>query len=85
MYNQRMIYLDKKKRKSVSAFFSDYKWNYLPEAILDGFVGEVLVDDESNPSFAVLEIPKLNFLFPLEMQTTLLPETSSPIFLNTLR
>jgi hypothetical protein len=64
MYNQSMICLDKKNRKSVSAFFNDYKWNYLPEAILDGFVGEVLVDDESNPSFAVLEIPKLNFFIP---------------------
>lgn len=83
-----MIYLDKKKRKSVSAFFSDYKWNYLPEAILDGFVGEVLVDDESNPSFAVLEIPKLNFFIPAGDANhpaardfiTNLPEYSAMIF-----
>jgi len=59
-----MIYLDKKNRKSISAFFKDYKWNYVADAILDGFVGEALVDNERNPSIAVLEIPKLRFFIP---------------------
>ena len=45
MYNESMKYLSKKDRKSVSTFFNDYQWNYLPESIMEGFVGEVLVDE----------------------------------------
>lgn len=59
-----MISIDKNDRRSVSALFQDYKWNYLPDAILDGYMGEVLIDDEHNPRVAVLEIPKLKLFIP---------------------
>lgn len=54
-----MISVDKQDRKRLSVFFQDYKWNYIPDAILDGVMGEAWVDDHSNPSVVVLEIPSL--------------------------
>jgi hypothetical protein len=51
--------LNSTSRKNATTFFKTYEWNYLPESILDGYMGEVWVDHESQPSFAVLELPKL--------------------------
>jgi len=59
-----MISVEKKDRKRLSKFFKDYKWNYLPDAILEGHVGEALVDNKSNPGVAVLKIPKLKLFIP---------------------
>jgi hypothetical protein len=54
-----MIAVDANKRRGLSDLFQGYKWNYLPDAILDGYMGEAYVDDADNPQMAVLEAPKL--------------------------
>jgi GNAT acetyltransferase len=59
-----MIPLDKSSTRSLQRFYQDYKWNYLPDAILEGTVGEALVDDEGDPQVAVLQIPKLKLSIP---------------------
>ena len=42
-------------RKNLSKLFQSYKWNYLPNSIIDGYMGRALVDDENTPQVAVLE------------------------------
>ncbi len=59
-----MIPLDKASRESVSGLFQGYKWNYLPDAILEGHTGEVLADNVGNPQVVVLEIPRLKLSIP---------------------
>jgi RimJ/RimL family protein N-acetyltransferase len=59
-----MISLDKKQRKSISTFFKEFRWNYLPDVILEGTMGEAWIDHESDPSLAVLEIPRLQLFIP---------------------
>jgi hypothetical protein len=59
-----MITINKQNRKGLSNLFKDYKWNYLPDAILEGTTGKVRVDREKDPSFAVLELPKLELYIP---------------------
>ena len=51
--------VDTEKRRGLSDLFQGYKWNYLPDAILDGYMGEAFVDDQEHPQIAVLEAPKL--------------------------
>lgn len=51
--------VDTNKRSKLSDQFQGYSWNYLPDVVLDGYLGEAFVDDEDNPHIAVLEIPKL--------------------------
>lgn len=51
--------VDTNRRRDLSSLFRGYEWNYLPDAILDGYMGEAFVDDEENPHIAVLEAPKL--------------------------
>ncbi|HKJ27800.1 MAG TPA: GNAT family N-acetyltransferase, partial [Anaerolineales bacterium] len=50
-------------RKKVAPFFSDYRWNYLAKAILDGYHGEVRVDDVRQPHVAVLQLSPLPLFF----------------------
>jgi len=52
--------ISKDQRKALSKLFQGYKWNYLPDAILDGYMGRVLADDENTPQFAVLEAPSIH-------------------------
>ena len=52
-----LIPIEKSDRKKLSDLFVEYQWNYMPDAILDGYIGEAYVDDEENPRIAVLEIP----------------------------
>jgi len=59
-----MIPIDKSNRKSLHNLYQDYKWNYLPDAILEGTIGEALVNDEGDPQVAVLQIPKLKISIP---------------------
>lgn len=54
-----MIRIDQNKRRAVSKLFQSYKWNYIKDAVLEGYVGRVLADDGDTPQVAVLEIPKL--------------------------
>ena len=48
------------QRIVLSKLFQDYKWNYLADSILDGYMGRALADDENNPRFAVLEAPSIH-------------------------
>lgn len=52
--------ISKDQRKTLSKLFQGYQWNYLPDAILDGYMGRALADDENNPQFAVLEAPSIH-------------------------
>ncbi|NJN44535.1 MAG: GNAT family N-acetyltransferase [Anaerolineae bacterium] len=54
-----MISLSNENKARVLGLFENYKWNYIPDAIIEGNMGAVLVDDETNPHFAVLALPKL--------------------------
>jgi GNAT superfamily N-acetyltransferase len=49
---------DQDKRR-LAKLFEAYRWNYLPDAILDGRMGAALADDEDHPQVAVLEAPSL--------------------------
>jgi len=51
--------INKDQRMTLKGFFQEFQWNYLPDAILDGFMGRALADDENDPHFAVLEAPSL--------------------------
>jgi len=48
------------QRKALTKLFQEYKWNYLPDSILDGYMGRALADDEKEPHFAVLEAPRIH-------------------------
>lgn len=39
------------------SYFPDYQWNTIADAILEGTMGQVLVDDGQNPQVAVLSLP----------------------------
>jgi hypothetical protein len=59
-----MIAIDKGDTRKLYKIFDAFKWNYLPDAILEGTMGRALADDVDNPHVAVLEAPnlKLNIL-----------------------
>ena len=59
-----MISVDISNRGRLAKFYQGYKWNYLPDAILEGIMGEALVDDKADPRVAVLQIPKLKISIP---------------------
>jgi hypothetical protein len=46
-------------REKLVKFFRGFQWNYLPDAVLDGYMGCALADDEDSPSVAVLEYAKI--------------------------
>ena len=50
-------------RSKAAPHFSNYKWNYLAKAILDGHHGEVRVDDVKQPHVSVLHFLKLPLFF----------------------
>lgn len=54
-----LIPIEKHARKGLSHLFQDYQWNYLVDAILEGYIGEAYVDDKESPRIAVLEVPDL--------------------------
>jgi hypothetical protein len=54
-----VISIDREHRQALARLFHGRQWIYLREAILDGTLGEALVDDEAAPQVAVLEAPKL--------------------------
>jgi hypothetical protein len=47
------------KRKRLAGLFQDYQWNYLPNAVLNGYMGKAFADDEGSPRVAVLAFPRL--------------------------
>jgi RimJ/RimL family protein N-acetyltransferase len=55
--------IGKNKRGILRKLFQDYHWHYIPEAILEGQLGLASADDEREPKFAVLELPKLGLVF----------------------
>jgi hypothetical protein len=48
-------------RQKAAPLFENFKWNYMPQSILDGYHGEVWVDDPDQPNLAMLYLPALNF------------------------
>ena len=40
------------------SLFSEYKWNYIADAILEGSMGKVLVNDQENPCVVALSLPQ---------------------------
>ncbi|MCB0484169.1 MAG: GNAT family N-acetyltransferase [Flavobacteriales bacterium] len=50
--------LKENRNGSLRRLFPEYKWNYMAEAILEGAMGKVLVNDKENPSVAVLSLPQ---------------------------
>lgn len=56
-----MITFSNKNKSRFSFLFNNHKWKHTADAILEGGMGEVLVDDEDNPHFVVLTLPKLKF------------------------
>jgi RimJ/RimL family protein N-acetyltransferase len=54
-----MKVIEKDKRPGLSKLFEGYEWNYLPDAILEGYLGRALADDEDDPQVAVLEASNL--------------------------
>jgi RimJ/RimL family protein N-acetyltransferase len=59
-----MISIEKHDRQTYSKFFQGFKWNYLPDAILEGNMGEVMVDSTVDPQVVVLGLPKLMLFIP---------------------
>lgn len=51
--------ISKGQGEKYAAFFSDFEWNYVPQAILEGVYGEVQVDDPRDPHVVALAQPKL--------------------------
>lgn len=49
--------------KDLSGLFKTYKWNYIPDTIFEGSMGEILVDDLENPQTAILSIPEFKVTF----------------------
>ncbi len=54
-----MEVIEKDRRPRLLRLFESYKWNYLPDAILDGYMGRALADNEETPQVAVLEASNL--------------------------
>jgi RimJ/RimL family protein N-acetyltransferase len=54
-----MIEIKEDKRGRVGTLFQGYKWNYLADAILDGYIGSVFADRVEDPQVGVLEVPKI--------------------------
>lgn len=52
------------QRAQLATLFEGYKWNYLPDAILEGIMGRALADDDAEPKVAVLEAPRLRLSIP---------------------
>jgi hypothetical protein len=52
-----MIEINKQNRKNLTSLFRDYKWNYLPDAILDGYTGIAYANEIDNPQVSILELP----------------------------
>jgi RimJ/RimL family protein N-acetyltransferase len=62
MSEYKLEAVGKTKRGVLSSLFQDFKWNYLVDSVLDGYMGEVFVDNQDNPHIAVLEAPDLKLI-----------------------
>jgi len=58
----KLVAVGKTKRGVLSKLFQDFKWNYLADSVLDGYMGEAFVDNQDNPNIAVLEAPELKLI-----------------------
>ena len=52
-----MPLLQDKRSHDLRRFFPNYTWNYIADAILEGSMGEVRVDDAQDPAFVQLSLP----------------------------
>lgn len=43
---------------NLRSLFPEYKWNYIANAILEGSMGKVLVNDQENPCVVALSLPQ---------------------------
>lgn len=43
---------------NLRSLFPEYKWNYIVDAILEGSMGKVLVNDQENPCVVALSLPQ---------------------------
>jgi len=43
---------------NLRSLFPEYKWNYIADAILEGSMGKVLVNDQENPCVVALSLPQ---------------------------
>ena len=50
-------------RQKAAPLFENFNWNYLVQSILDGYHGEVRVDDPEQPNIALLYLPALKLGF----------------------
>ena len=55
-----MIEIEENRSKRLSYLFQDYRWNYLPDAILEGYMGKAYADDGDDPHVAMLTVPGLS-------------------------
>lgn len=46
------------RNNNLRQLFPGYKWNYIADAILEGSMGKVLVNDKENPCVAALSLPQ---------------------------
>ena len=53
-----MIELKGNHSKQLSGYFPEYKWNYIADSILEGNMGQILVNDEADPKVVVLALPE---------------------------
>lgn len=54
-----MIEIEAHKRNRLAKLFAGYRWNYLPDAVLEGYFGRAYADDEADPRVARLVFPRL--------------------------
>jgi hypothetical protein len=54
-----MIEIVENRSSVLSRLFRSFQWNYLPDAILDGYIGRAYTDSATSPHIAMLSIPNL--------------------------
>jgi len=47
------------RTEKLAGLFQAYKWNYLPDAVLEGHTGRAWADNGRDPQVGILEFPKL--------------------------
>ena len=50
--------LKENRNDNLRRLFPEHKWNYMVDAILEGSMGKVLVNDQENPCVAALSLPE---------------------------
>ncbi|MEN8241736.1 MAG: GNAT family N-acetyltransferase [Chloroflexota bacterium] len=53
-----MKQLKENHSKELIGLFPEYRWNYIADSILEGYMGQVLVDDQESPNVVALTLPE---------------------------